>query len=207
MTEPRELATKVVKDSIKEIKVAMPNELSRSIRFTAAVHVYSWVIRKEKAGELIAWLGEHGFKNIQTDTPVAEGEGVEAAAVTPLIAITATADGSTSDTSTPCPPAGCPYTQSECVAVPTVQNGYYYFCNWNDTNNKCEMGTEKFNKTCCDKPTCYAYSESECSNNRGYYYPNSGLGYNVSIGCEWMGTYCGAVSYETPAICYPVNPV
>ena len=69
--EPKQttnFATKVVKDSIKEINLDMPSELRLAIRLTVSAHVYSWVIRKNETDGLVDWLGANGFDNININT-------------------------------------------------------------------------------------------------------------------------------------------
>ena len=135
MTEPNQtvdFATKVVKDSIAEVKGEMPKELSRSIRFTASAHAYSWVVPKRVGVELIAWLEKHGFSNITTDVNSPDGG---------LTTVTATADAATNDG---CPPAfTCgDYTTSQTCAsegkawYKSPAFYYYYNCAW--INNNCE---------------------------------------------------------------------
>ena len=154
-----DFATKVVKNSIAEVKDEMPKELSRFIRFTAAVHVYSWVIRSEKTPELIAWLQGNGFKNIQTDVSINDLPNLEEnITANRFITVTATADAAASvcigyqtcgpacssyDNVTACNSASSnikenamPYYAgcSQCI-------GKQYYCNWTNnywTNNYCE---------------------------------------------------------------------
>ena len=136
MSEPihpnPEFATKVVKTSIMEIKDAMPEELSYSVRFTASVHVYSWVIRKEKEIELIEWLKSTGFSNIQSVHNDI------------FATITATAQGSTSH-----PPSGCNQvvvsncsscsspSSNDVVYITRNNRHYYYNCEYDFNTSSC----------------------------------------------------------------------
>ena len=90
MSSTEDFATKVVKDSIAEVKSEMPKELSHSIPFTASAHVYNWVVHNDKVIELIEWLKNKGFNNIQT-----VNKNI-------FTTVTATASGSSSNI-----PAGC----------------------------------------------------------------------------------------------------
>ena len=148
MTEPNQtgdFATKVVKDSIAEVKDKMPKELSRFIRFTASAHVYSWVIRSEKTQELIAWLQSNGFKNITTDL---KPEDSTAGALT---TVTATADAGGYEG---CSPYSCSQNQTykNCNGAigiyenPFTYNLYYYECYWNSYATTCYKGSTKGNE-------------------------------------------------------------
>ena len=75
----------VVKDSIIEINTKITEDLSITVPFTASGHAYSWVIRSEKTPELIDWLSDNGFQNIQTDSTEETAN--------PDTTVTATSDG------------------------------------------------------------------------------------------------------------------